>query len=73
MLSRSQTLQTSSRFFSSAQAQAVKAPPALKTDSTKIIDAQKKYIPMQLVSEFGDLLNLKPMTKLVKMQSEASG
>lgn len=70
MLSRTNALQSSFRLFSSAQSQTVKST---QTDSAKLINEQKKFVPMQLVSEFGDLLNLKPMNKLVKMKTDATG
>jgi hypothetical protein len=55
--------------FSTSTKPAKSAP---NPEAKKLIDEQKKFMPMQLVSEYGDLLNLRPLSKLIKVSGDAT-
>lgn len=43
------------------------------TDAQKLINKQKKYMPMHLVTEFGDLLNLRPLSTKMQKVEDSTG
>jgi len=57
-------------FHFSTSAKPAKSAPS--SEAKKLISEQKKFMPMQLVSEYGDLLNLRPLSKQIKVSGDAT-